>query len=251
MTIAIASGGGCIETKNGIYVCPTNWKSFSQWVCLFRKPRLIMIRSNEKSPPEGWIQVPENIETCVLDVLSKNHLSRRQTVFKAAAEYLRGVELLYARMLAYEVYWTFCVAAKQKVPLLLELHGDWETAALFSGVDRGFLMRATRQLRAGWAGRATLKMANSAFAVVSIGPVLAEKYVKGKKPVLISTNNPLDENQYHQRQEHDLKPVPRLLFVGDLSERKGLRYLFASLKELKKMGRKFEMVLAGSGPEEV
>ncbi len=250
MTVAIASSGLCVQTQNGNYVSATNWKSFSQWVGLFRRVRLIMLRSNDTSPPEGWVKLPKDIEVCVLDVLNKRHFSRRQTVLRTVPEYLRAVELLYARMPAYEVYRVFCEAVKQKIPVLLELHGDWETAALFSCGGGSLLKRVTRRLRAKLARRAIFKMANVAFAVVTIGPVLAEKYVKRNKPILISTNNTLDENQYHQKQDHDLKMVPRILFVGDLSERKGLRYLFVSLGQLRKMGRKFEMILAGTGPQE-
>jgi glycosyltransferase involved in cell wall biosynthesis len=246
MTVAIAAGALCVQTRNGSYVSPTNWKSFSQWVYLFRDVRLIMLQSDRKSPPESWVKLPGDLEVCALDVLDKNRFFRHLSTFRTAREHIQRVDLLYARMPCYEVYWAFCEAVKQKIPVLLELHGDWETAALFP--DGGLLKRATRRLRAKLLKRAVFKMANVAFAVVTIGPVLAEKYVHDKKPVLISTNHTLDERQYHQRQDHNIKGVPRFLFVGDLQARKGLRYLFLSLAQLKKMGREFRMDLIGTGP---
>ncbi len=250
MTIAIAAGSVCVQTQHGNYLAPTNWKSLSQWIHLFRDVRLIAMRSAEKSPPSGWVRLPEHTKVCLLDVLGKSHFSRHLAVHRTAGEYLREAELLYARMPDYEVYRVFCEAAKRKIPVLLELHGDWETSARVSDINGGFLRRITRRFRVNYTRKAYFKMVEQAFAVVTIGPALAEKYVQGEKPLLISTNNTVEESQYQQRHEHALKTVPRLLFVGELVGRKGLRYLFASLKQLKGQGYKFEMILAGNGPEE-
>ena len=103
MTVAIASGGLCVQTQNGNYVSATNWKSFSQWVGLFRHVRLIMPRSNDTSPPEGWVKLPKDIEVCVLDVLDKNNFFRRLSVLRTARKHIQRVDLLCARMPSYEV----------------------------------------------------------------------------------------------------------------------------------------------------
>jgi glycosyltransferase involved in cell wall biosynthesis len=248
MTVAIAAGNTCVKTENGSYIAPIHSKSLAQWVRLFRDVRLIIPQSSAKSPPDGWEKVPDKIKVCGLDTLNKSHFARRRAVFSAMKEYLDGVELLYARMPDYIIYWVFCDATKRKIPVLLELHGDWETSIMVSEINGSLVRLATRRFRAYLAHKATQKMADYACAAVTIGPALAEKYVNGEKPLLISTNHTVEEKQYHQRQEHNLKTPPCLLFVGELAERKGLRCLFAAIRRLKNLGYKFEISLVGDGP---
>lgn len=249
MSVVIAAASTCLQTPAGNFVSPTNWKSFSQWHSLFREVRLIVPAKRSKVSNEGWCRLPDSITVCPLDILNKNYLVRRKTVLKAAKEYLKGADMLYARMPDYSVYWTFCVAAKRKIPVLLELHGDWETAAI-SHKTGNILKRITSPFRPALLRLATLKMAKTAFAVVTIGPELAKKYVPADKPLLISTNHTVDSGMYRPRHHFELNSVPQLLFVGELVDRKGLRYLFEALDILVKQGSKFNLTLAGAGPEQ-
>jgi glycosyltransferase involved in cell wall biosynthesis len=250
MTVAIAAGGWYARTQKGNFVSPTNWVSFAQWVNLFKDVRLIVPLTHANTPIDSWLRIPDNIQVCGLDVVGKGHMERHRKVRQAATEYLQGVEFLYARMPAYEVYWVFEVAAGLGIPMLVELHGDWESAARHADAGRNIIRRLARPLRAHLARRATFKMTAYASAVVTIGPVLADKYVPKNKPCLVSTNHTVKEAEYNSRKTYALNPVPRLLFVGDLQERKGVRFLFAALGQLKKMDRNFEMVMIGSGPQE-
>jgi len=248
MTVAIVSAGSFVQTQNGIYVRPHDWKGYSQWVCLFHDIRLMLLRRSDKHPPDGWVQLPKGIEVRELCKDGDSYFERRRFANRNKGKCLEGVKMLLARMPSYEVYWVFREALRRKIPVLLELHGDWETSARVSETSGSLLRLITRRYRAGFARRAIAEVADQAFAVVTIGPALAEKYVHKKKPVLISTNHTLDEREYRQRQEYDIKKVPRFLFVGDLQERKGLRCLFFSLAQLKKMGREFRIDLVGTGP---
>jgi len=251
MTVAIASFAECVQTSDGFFVSPTNWKSFTLWIYLFKQVRIIMRGVRCDKLPESWVKIPEEVGVFLLESVGKRLFSRYFEVSRKAMEYLDGVELLYARMPGHEIYWIFCEACKRNIPLLLELHGDWETATSCTDREGAFLRRNTRYLRALWARRATFKMADYAFAAVTIGPVLAEKYVREDKPVLVSTNHTIDEQQYFRRDNFELNSVLSLLFVGELADRKGLDYLFRSLDEIAKMGRKFEMVMIGSGPKKL
>ena len=91
MTVAILSHGTCIKTKDGNYVSATDWKSFSQWFCLFKNVRLIVRTGSGKSLPQGWIRLPDNIEVCAFDVLNKSYFSRRKIVLQTANKYLQNV----------------------------------------------------------------------------------------------------------------------------------------------------------------
>jgi glycosyltransferase involved in cell wall biosynthesis len=149
----------------------------------------------------------------------------------------------------YEGYWCFREAKHLRLPILLELHGDWETAVLEQ--ETGNAVRgAMKPYLARLAKSAVFEVAGAASGIISIGPKLAEKYTPAGTPFLVSTNHLLDECDYRQRRDFSLHDPPRILFVGALQRRKGLHFLFSALDELHRQGIPFDMVLAGTGPQE-
>lgn len=250
--IGFALGAVCAEGTDGAYLAPHHWKGLSQWVRLFGKVRFILQSMGRGTPPPpGWVRIPEHVDVRRVGGYGMGYFARRRAVLRCVGEALNGIQMLLARMPSDVVYWAFRRAASLNIPVLLELHGDWETSARLGEPGERVVKRLLRPLRARLAGKATLTMVGGASAVVTIGPELAKKYVRCQKPLLVSTNHTLDEREYRQREVFGFSGIPRLLFVGELVERKGLRYLFGALNELRRKGKEFRITLVGDGPQKL
>jgi len=59
----------------------------------------------------------------------------------------------------------------------------------------------------------------------------------------------LDEANHFQRKYNEHESL-RLLFLGRITEDKGIEYIFQALKSLRQKGAKFRFILAGKGPKE-
>ena len=249
MVVAIV-GGQLYYNRGGInYFSPLNFKYLSQWTPLFDRVRLLVTRVESAKMSSDWVPIPTEYDVREISIFDLGPYARRRVILERAKEHLKGVSLLYARGPNYESYYTFCFARKRGIPLLYEMHGDWETSVL-SEQSNNLIRVITRRLRAGLVRNLQARMGREAIAVISIGPALAEKYVPSGKPVLISTNHHIDENQFVCRQDYVLNKQPKILFVGVLNYYKGLKFLFGALRLLKKEGRSFEMILVGSGLQE-
>jgi len=233
--------------KDGQFlVSPGEWKSLMQWFGFLDRATLLKPEFHAPEPPEGWLPLPEHARVVRLCEVSEPIWKRRRSTTRVARRTLKAGQILYARMPNYEGYWCDRVARALGIPLLIELHGDWEAVALHR-VGRGLLRRGTRALRAGVGRRAIRAMCERAFGIITIGPELAKKYAPESTPTLINTNHLLEEAEYTKRTDHDLGDPPIFLFVGALEKSKGVFDLFEALARLHREGRRFAMRLAGTG----
>jgi glycosyltransferase involved in cell wall biosynthesis len=250
MTTAIICTDILAQTKTDAYLKPNSWQSLSQWWGLFRDVRLLLPTTHVSTAPAGWVRVPDFVEAREISPYDANlsFLQRRRIVKRNAWKLLEGVDLLYARLGSYLAFDVYAVARKRGIALLTEYHGDWRSSILAQ--TGGVLKTLTRRLRAEYGHWYFAYMARKSLAVVTIGPALAETYAPPGKPVLVTTNNHTCERDLCPRTDFSLKIPPRILFVGGLEERKGLRYLFESLKLLLAAGQNFQFIAVGSGPEQ-
>jgi len=239
------------QTPSGGYLKPYAWKSFSQWWGLFRDMRLLQTVCHFSEPPHGWLRVPDFIESRELVSYDRplGFLHRRKLVGHNARVLLRDVKLLYVRHPSYESYYVSRVARKLGIPIVTSLHGDWHEGVL-SQTNTSFLRKITRYYRANKARRIYDDLVAYSLAVITIGPALAEKYVPRDKPVLVTSNYAMEEDEFALREDFTLKTPPRILFVGVLQERKGLSYLLSALQSLKASGRDFQLVVVGDDCEQ-
>lgn len=245
--IAIANGTPFYRQGKRAWLPPDEWVSLKQWIEFLDDTILLKPEIVSKRPPEGWVEMPSEVDIHRLCYHKDGYFNRRNATLKAANDLLRHCDILYARMPNYEAYWCYQVAKKKGIPLLLEIHGNWETSILEED-SQGIFRRATRLYRACVARQAVLKMAKTAFCVLTIGPQLSKEYVPESTPSLVSTNHLLNERYYCRRENFTLKNPPRIFFAGNIQRRKGLHVLFQSLSIINESGRHFEMLLAGSGP---
>ena len=245
--VLIASGAPFYRRGDRVWLPPIEWKSLKQWWEFLDEVVLIKPEIESPDTPDGWLEVPPEIAVQSICRYGDARFARRRATFRAANELLRSSDVLLARMPYYETTWCYRVGKKRGMRYVLEIHGDWETAVLEE--DSHSLIRiATRRFRANANRRIVEEMAANATCVLGVGPRLLEKYVPRSVPSLASTNHLLDKQDYRVREDFTLKDPPRLLFVGDMQRRKGLHILFRALSSLKTAGRRFEMIMVGTGP---
>lgn len=247
LKVYIVSGSPFYRLGNEILIPPIEWKSLEQWWEFLDEVVLLKPEIISDDPPVGWMAVPRNIAVEQICRNGDGRLARRRDTLHAARSLLDPSGILMARMPYYETAWCYQVARKIGMRHFLEIHGDWETAVLEEDSNSVF-RRATRLARAGANRRVQSRMARRSICVLGVGPDLIRKYVPRLIPSLVSTNHLLGESSFSRRKEFGLKNPARLLFVGDMQRRKGLHILFEALSYLKDEGRRFEMVMIGTGP---
>lgn len=246
MAVAI-TGGQKYCVHNGVnYFSPLNLKSLAQWEPLFGKICILGTRVEVEAVPPGWVPIPENYEVRELYIFGRHRSERIRMVKARSKELFKTVSLFYARGPSHEAYYAYCVAKKMGVPLLFEMHGDWETSIL-SERSRNPVRVLTKGFRAANLKRYQKQMAADAVAVVSVGPAMIRKYVPDGTPSLVSTNHLVYEDEFIKRSNYNLNNPPRLLFVGVLNYYKGLTCLFKALDILNRQGREFELYIVGAG----
>lgn len=230
-----------------VWLPPIEWKSLKQWWEFLDQVTLLKPELECGQPPDGWLEMPADIKVHRLCHHEDRPIARRLDTLRAARALLSSTHVLMARMPYYETTWCYRVARNIGTDYFVEIHGDWETAVLEED-SKSLSHRITRRFRA-WANRRALaQMTENALCVLAVGPRLVEKYVPASVPSLISTNHLLSEREYSPRIDFALRDPPRILFVGDMQRRKGLHFLFHALASLNDQGRRFEMVMVGSGP---
>ena len=249
MYTAITNATPFIRLGNKNYTPSDEWKSLSQWCGIFNQIVLLKPEITSDKVPEGWVQIPGNIFVQRLCTHAASFLRRKNETKRAMRIIANDISILYCRMPNYEGYWCYKVAKEKNIPLLLELHGDWETA-IFNEDFQGLLRKITRPFRAIMARHAVCTMAEKAKCVLSIGPALREKYIPKAVPTLLSTNHLLRESDYQPRTDNALKDPPRILFVGALQRRKGLHILFSALELLRISQPRFELLIVGDGTQQ-
>ncbi len=70
-----------------------------------------------------------------------------------------------------------------------------------------------------------------------------------RRPIEIVSNG-IDLKKYHETNNHHLDPkLKKLLYVGRLEKRKGVRYLLDALKLLSENDKTYKLAIAGDGPD--
>lgn len=246
--IAIVNATPFVKEKDRNLLGPAEWKSLMQWVSFLHPVTLLKPEATGKVACDGWMPVPREVNVVPLYQCGASLRRRRASVAGVARAVLTPEHILYARMPNREGCWCDQVARSRGVPLLVELHGDWESAILHEDAQ-SLARKISRRYRATSAKTRVERMCRRAFCAVSIGPALAQKYLRRTTPTLITTNHLLERARYCERTDFTLHEPPRILFVGVLQKRKGLDVLFHALGSLKGSGRDFKMIIVGGGPE--
>lgn len=220
-----------------------------QWISFMDEVILLRPEATHRSTRRDLVALPDHVKAIPLHDGSGSPWRRKASTQRVARQILTKDHILYVRMPSYEGYWCAQVAWEKGIPVMAELHGDWESVILCED-KRGLVRTLTRRFRATSARKAVQTMCDRAFCVVAIGPKLAEQYVPSTTPTLITTNHLLEEHDYRERTVFALHDPPRILFVGGLVRLKGLHILFAALSKLRQRGNDFEMVLIGPGPQQ-
>jgi glycosyltransferase involved in cell wall biosynthesis len=214
---------------------------------LLLKPRLVADRV-----PEGWLPLEGRVEPRPLYERSEHAapglLARRRGVRAAVRAAAGDLGLLYLRAPSWECAFGFDAWRGLDVPLLVELHGDWEEAFRAEWEGRRGLSLA-RHAVAAWARRKTRRMAQEADVLCCVGERLRERYGRGRAACL-TTAHLVPEAWFTRREDTCPGGEARLLFVGELVPRKGVSVLVDALARLRAAGHAVSLDVVGDGPLE-
>jgi glycosyltransferase involved in cell wall biosynthesis len=142
----------------------------------------------------------------------------------------------------------FRYVRSRQIKVLASFHGDWvdyyrnrEGSAGRRWLSAVYSLYVDRVLKAIACGSETL---------FCVGRRLHEKYGPLAKESVVFANFLHTQADIHRPPPRDLTPPYRLLYVGNLEERKGLRYLIECVKRLVQSGLDVTLRIVGSGPDQ-
>ena len=231
-----------VNEKGQLMVRSHEYMSLIQWIEIFDEIDLLWASIEKPSSLSNWMV----IESCNIHFKpicsSCTSFAKKAIAIRKAARGSKDCDIYYYRMPSYESSLFFAFQDK-RIPHVVEMHGDQESVIMLG--NKPLILR---KLLCKLSLRRNIKLCTSAKFAVSIGPKLAEQYVKSNIPVLVTTNH-LTEEKYYPTEipYHPAHNPIRVLFVGNIAERKGLNYLFEALIMLKESGVPFIVTLAGEG----
>ena len=199
--------------------------------------------------PEGWQPLAGRVVPRPLYDVTPGALpglmSRRRSARRVLRAAARELDWLYLRAPAWECSWALDAVLAERCRLIVELHGDWESAfrAEWAGHP---LKRLLRHPVARWAHRRTGRMAAAADLLCCVGEALRDTYGPGRK-AHVTTAHLVTEADFHRRADTCLGEPARVLFVGELVPRKGVAHLIDALRILRERGRAVALDIVGDG----
>jgi glycosyltransferase involved in cell wall biosynthesis len=253
LKLAIINGTPYFEENNFKLLSPTEYTSLKQFdffeKVVLLKPKL---DNNLNVKTSSWEKVNLNWEFNQVCTTSQNYFKRKQSVRKSIEKFCKTNQdyIFYLRLPNNEAVWAYKILKKYKCTFFSELHGDW-VESIRDEDSNSILRRITRPIRKIYAKKMMIEISKDSIFCMTIGERL-KKFVPKDKPVLITTNHLLNKEDYIQEYKPKKKnSVFKILFVGDIQKRKGIRYLIEALAKIKSeyKNNPFQLDIIGDGPQ--
>ncbi len=247
--VAVVNPVPFIERDGRYYMNPDETVALRCWTDHFARTVLLKPRLVVDAVPDGWAALPGNVTVDPLFDMTFSSvpslLARRRGTLAAARRVAADAGLGYLRAPNWECCWAEDAFRAAKMPLLVELFGDWETTFLSEWAGHP-LKRPFRRAVARWSDRRTRRQADAADVLCCMGEALRRKYAPERK-AYITTAHLVPESAYYRREDSCQGPVLRLLYVGVLSPRKGVEFLVEAVDELRGKGVAVHLDVVGDG----
>ena len=189
--------------------------------------------------PQGLnvISIPQG--TRVVDIFLGSGLSDeiKKTINSCYAVYLR--------LPLWACWEIFLYAKKKNKKIITSCHGDW--AQTYRKRSAGMIKKCIFLALAKYVDHITKKIASHSEALFCVGQSLADMYGKYAKKSVVFANFLHSENDIAQPHPVCAGQPYKILFVGGLKERKGLKYLVEAVKNLTEKGISVKLAIIGSG----
>jgi len=237
----VCASACCLNDKGQLMVQSHEHLSLLQWTPLFEKVVIYWTETKYKKDDKWCLLEAPNV---TFEPICHNNDSLLEKIRKIKEKAkCTNCNVFYYRMPSYETL-LFYQFQDKRIPYFVEMHGNQESVIMLG--SKPFFVKKILNY---FVHRKNQALCSNAKFAISIGPKLVEDYIKTKIPVLVTTNHLTREADYPQDVPyHSLHHPIKILFVGSISERKGLGILFQALKKLNEEGIEFEMLLAGEGP---
>jgi glycosyltransferase involved in cell wall biosynthesis len=177
--------------------------------------------------------------------VTPSFLERRRQVRDAVRRALPHLGLLHLRMPDWECSWGWSAARGSGVKVLVEVLGDWETAALYS---RRRLPPLVRRLLARWARHRAQQIIAGGDILCFHGAALRDKY-SGGRPSHLVTSHTIPEAEFRHREDTCHGEKVHLLFVASLEPYKGPTVLVRAVEALRAAGHPVHLDIVGDGSQ--
>ena len=157
---------------------------------------------------------------------------------------MRGCDVAYVRIPMWDAYVPALCAILLRRRRVVSLHGDIEEALEIALSDAPLLLRKTMVRLMGMLTRFIVKHANVLFIS---GSALGEKYACDRHDAILFLDSGYSGEDIIRRRSVCDGPTVRLLYVGELTERKGITYLLRAVRILRKRGREIALRIVGEG----
>lgn len=159
----------------------------------------------------------------------------------------RRADIAYARLPMWDAYLPALLAAVFAPRRAVSLHGDIEEVLDLALKEkprwfRRFMVRSV--------GGLTRFIAARAHVLFTSGPALGEKYAPQRTDIVPFLDSGYLQEDIFRRESVCESSETRLLYVGELVERKGISYLLRATAMLKERGRRVVLRLVGAGDDQ-
>jgi glycosyltransferase involved in cell wall biosynthesis len=164
---------------------------------------------------------------------------------------LENVDAVYVRFPASS--WAglhiYDMAVERNKLVFASLHGDWPEVYTHLAAAARAPLRQIYQRNARLADEAVARIARTSRVLFCVGDTLVEKFGAGAPAAVSFANYLHSEGDLFVRDDTCLEKPYRIIFVGELSQRKGVTHLIAAAGKLQASGIPVALSLVGKGDE--
>jgi len=166
---------------------------------------------------------------------------------KLYGSYLDRAGAVYCRYPDWQALHFHRMAVARGMTVFASLHGDWAEVYAKMAEASPAPKRQYLELLARKADLALREVARTSRVLFCVGQALADKYGPASRNTVVFANYMHEEAEIHEREDTCHTPPFKLLYVGELHQRKGVEVLLDAIALLSRRGQPIECHLVGCG----
>ncbi|MBN1515452.1 glycosyltransferase family 4 protein [Candidatus Sumerlaeota bacterium] len=246
--VAIVSHVPYTQQNDTCYVNPVECRILEIFTRCFKRATLVRPRVEYREGQKDWVRLPEHTDARELRGPQDKYgalLNNLGLAPRRLADLLSDVDIVYGRLPSYEGWHAVRIAKRMNKHTIVSLHGDWAEA--YSAEWRIGLKRILRPFIVWRADRIFRETTAQCDALFAVGEKLLERYAQNRTDFCVFANFLVEQRDIEEFRDTCQSKPCRLLFVGNISPRKGVIFLLEAVRLLRQGGRDICLTLVGEG----